>query len=205
MGTTTTARSKAPPANGDTAQRILDIAEQLVQVRGFNAFSYADIAAELGITKASLHYHFSGKAELGQALIARYAQRFALALEEIDSKTTPAPAKLAAYAGLYADALRGQRMCLCGMLAAEYQTLPERIRKAVVAFFDDNEIWLERVLEQGRTDDTLKFDGSARDTAWMIISGLEGAMLVARPYGDVRRFQTTATTLLAGLAATDAR
>ena len=81
MGTTTTARSKATPPRGDTAQRILDIAEQLVQVRGFNAFSYADIAAELGITKASLHYHFSGKAELGQALIARYAQRFALALE----------------------------------------------------------------------------------------------------------------------------
>ena len=206
MGTTTTARSKAPPAKGNTAQRILDIAEQLVQVRGFNAFSYADIAAELGITKASLHYHFSGKAELGQALIARYAQRFALALEEIDSEaTTSAPAKLAAYAGLYADGLRGQRMCLCGMLAAEYQTLPEQIRKAVVVFFDDNEIWLERVLEQGRTDDTLKFDGSARETARMIISGLEGAMLVARPYGDLRRFQTTATTLLAVLAATDAR
>ena len=205
MGTTTTARSKAPPANGDTAQRILDIAERLVQMRGYNAFSYAHIAAELGITKASLHYHFSGKAELGQALIARYAQRFALALEEIDSKTTPAPAKLAAYAGLYADALRGQRMCLCGMLAAEYQTLPEQIRKAVVVFFDDNEIWLERVLEQGCTDDTLKFAGSARETARMIISGLEGAMLVARPYGDLRRFQTTATTLLAGLAATDAR
>jgi TetR/AcrR family transcriptional repressor of nem operon len=205
VGTTTTARSKAPPANVDTAQRILDIAEQLVQMRGYNAFSYAHIAAELGITKASLHYHFSGKAELGQALIARYAQRFALALEEIDSKTTPAPAKLAAYAGLYADALRGQRMCLCGMLAAEYQTLPEQIRKAVVVFFDDNEIWLERVLEQGCTDDTLKFDGSARETARMIISGLEGAMLVARPYGDLRRFQTTATTLLAGLAANDAR
>jgi TetR/AcrR family transcriptional repressor of nem operon len=205
VATTTTARSKAPPAKGDTAQRILDIAEQLVQMRGYNAFSYAHIAAELGITKASLHYHFSGKAELGQALIARYAQRFALALEEIDSTTTPAPAKLAAYAGLYADALRGQRMCLCGMLAAEYQTLPEQITHAIVAFFDDNEIWLERVLEQGCTDDTLKFDGSATETARMIISGLEGAMLVARPYGDVRRFQTTATTLLAVLAATDAR
>jgi TetR/AcrR family transcriptional regulator, transcriptional repressor for nem operon len=205
VGTTTTARSKAPPANGDTAQRILDIAERLVQVRGYNAFSYAHIAAELGITKASLHYHFSGKAELGQALIARYAQRFALALEEIDSKTTPAPAKLAAYAGLYADALRGQRMCLCGMLAAEYQTLPEQITNAIVAFFDDNEIWLERVLEQGRTDDTLNFDGSARETARMIISGLEGAILVARPYGDLRRFQTTATTLLTVLARTDAR
>ena len=200
MSTTTTARSKAPPAKGDTTQRILDAAEQLVRVRGFNAVSYAHIAAELGITKASLHYHFSGKAELGEALVARYAQRFARALEEIDSQATPAPEKLAAYAGLYADALRGRRMCLCGILAAEYQTLPKPIRNAVVVFFDDNETWLERVLGQGRTDDTLKFDGSARDTARMIISGLEGAMLVARPYGDLRRFQTTAATLLAVLA-----
>ncbi len=206
VATTTTGSSKAPPEKGQTAQRILDAAEQLVQVRGFNAFSYAHIAAELGITKASLHYHFSGKAELGQALIARYAQRFALALEEIDSNAaTSAPAKLAAYAGLYAEAVRGQRMCLCGMLAAEYQTLPKQITNAVVAFFDHNEVWLARVLEEGRADDTLKFDGSSRDTARMIISGLEGAMLVARPYGDLRRFQTTATTLLAGLAATEAR
>jgi hypothetical protein len=91
------------------------------------------------------------------------------------------------------------------VLAAEYQTLPEQLMKAVVAFFDDNEVWLARVLEQGRTDHTLRFEGSARDTARMIISGLEGAMLVARPYGDPRRFQTTATTLLAGLAAADAR
>ena len=55
----------------DTAARILDVAERLVQTRGFNGFSYADVASELDVTKASLHYHFPGKAELGQALIAR--------------------------------------------------------------------------------------------------------------------------------------
>ena len=60
----------------DTAARILDVAERLVQLRGFNGFSYADIAAELHITKASLHYHYAGKAELGRALIERYAERF---------------------------------------------------------------------------------------------------------------------------------
>ena len=174
-------------------------------MRGFNAFSYADVATELGITKASLHYHFPGKAELGQALITRYAQRFVLALEQIDINAADASVKLAAYADLYADALRGQRMCLCGMLAAEYQTLPEPIRKAVVAFFDANERWLERVLEQGRTDEILKFDGSATDTARMIISSLEGAMLVARPYANLARFQNIATTLLASLAPIDAR
>ena len=79
---------------GDTATRILDSAESLVQVRGFNGFSYADIAAELGITKAGLHYHFAGKAELGEALIRRYSERFAAALKKIDRSDADAPAKL---------------------------------------------------------------------------------------------------------------
>src|SRR5438105_667172 len=115
-----------------TAERILDIAERLVQVRGFNGFSYADVAAELGITKASLHYHFAGKAELGQAVIARYAERFSDALSRIDRDEPDARAKLDSYAALYADVLRGKRMCLCGILAAEYQTLPKPMHHAVI-------------------------------------------------------------------------
>lgn len=193
--------STAARPKRDTAQRILDVAEQLAQDRGFNAFSYADIAAELGVTKASLHYHFAGKAELGQALIARYAERFLRELEAIDGDVGDAPAKLRAYADLYADVLRGQRMCLCGMLAAEYRTLPRTIREAVLAFFDENEAWLERVLDEGAAEHTLRLEGNTRDVARMLIGGLEGAMLVARPYGDLERFQTTARTLVGSLAA----
>lgn len=185
----------------DTAARILDVAEGLVQIRGFNGFSYADVAAELSVTKASLHYHFAGKAELGEALIARYAERFARALAEIMARPADARAKLDAYARLYADVLRGQRMCLCGMLAAEYQTLPTPMRHAVIQFFDQNETWVERVLEQGREEGTLRFTGSAREAARMIVSGLEGAMLVARSYENITRFRAAARRLLASVAA----
>jgi TetR/AcrR family transcriptional repressor of nem operon len=188
------------PAN--TRSRILDVGERLVQVRGFNGFSYADVAAELSVTKASLHYHFPSKAELGEALIVRYAERFAQALAAIDANITLAPAKLDAYASLYAEVLRQERMCLCGMLAAEYQTLPSPIRNAVVAFLNDNEAWLALVLEHGRKDGSLRFSNTAADTARSIVSGLEGAMLVTRPYGAVDRFETTAAQLLAGLAGT---
>ena len=188
------------PAN--TRSRILDTSERLAQVRGFNGFSYADVAAELSLTKASLHYHFPSKAELGEALIARYAERFAQALAAIDANLTLAPAKLDAYANLYAEVLRQERMCLCGMLAAEYQTLPSPIRDAVVAFLNDNEAWLALVLEHGREDGSLRFSNTAAETARSIVSGLEGAMLVARPYGAIKRFETTAAQLLASLAGT---
>jgi TetR/AcrR family transcriptional regulator, transcriptional repressor for nem operon len=186
----------------DTRTRILDVAERLVQVRGFNGFSYADVAAELAITKAGLHHHFPSKAGLGEALIARYAERFAQALVAIDADAVAAPSKLDAYAGLYADVLREGRMCLCGMLAAEYETLPTSIRGAVVGFLDDNEAWLERVLEQGRSDGSLRFSGSARNTARSILSGLEGAMLLARSHGEIEGFETGASLLLKGLAGT---
>ena len=185
-----------------TASRILDSAERLVQLRGFNGFSYADVAAELGVTTASLHYHFPGKTELGQALIERYAERFAAALVAIETDEADARARLDAYAGLYADVLRGRRMCLCGMLAAEYETLPAPIREKVVAFFDDNEAWLERVLENGRADGSLRFDAPPREAARLIVSALEGAMLVARPYGDLERFRAAAAGLLATVAGT---
>ena len=101
------------------------------------------------VTKASLHYHFPGKAELGRALIARYATRFMRRSPRSTPSGADAPAMLGAYARLYADVLRGQRMCLCGMLAAEYQTLPEPMREAVLGFFDENESWVERVLDPG--------------------------------------------------------
>jgi TetR/AcrR family transcriptional regulator, transcriptional repressor for nem operon len=183
-----------------TAERILDIAERLVQTRGFNNFSYADIANELGLTTASLHYHFRGKAELGQALITRYAERFDEALAKIDRDTPGAPDKLEAYANLFAGVLEGKRMCMCGVLAAEYQTLPKPMRSAVIRFFDDNQRWLADVLRHGQADKTLAFKGSADEVAQSILSTLEGAMLVARPYGNLDRFNSTAHQLLSSLA-----
>src|SRR4051812_18696494 len=105
----------------DTASRILDVAERLVQIHGFNAFSYADIAAELNIRKASLHHHFPTKGALGSALIARYQDRFIGALDTIHGADTDERTKLEQYAQLYGKVLRKQRMCLCGVLAADFE------------------------------------------------------------------------------------
>jgi TetR/AcrR family transcriptional regulator, transcriptional repressor for nem operon len=187
----------ADPAG--TASRILDIAEAMVQTRGFDGFSYADVASELELTTPSLHYHFRSKAELGEALITRYTTRFLAALDAVERRPGSSVDKLEAYASVYAEVLRARRMCLCGMLAAGYDTLPESMRTAVIRFFDENEGWLARVLERGAEEGTLVFTGSASAVAQSIISGLEGAMLIARPYGDVARFDSVANRILAGL------
>ena len=179
-----TASGTGSNTGSSTASDILDAAERLVQSRGFNGFSYADVSSELGITKAALHYHFAGKAELGESLITRYNERFDAALAVIEAQELSAPEKLMVYCDLYRGTLRGQRMCLCGMLAAEYNTLGEPMRQAIGSFFDHNSDWLAAVLESGRKAGTLGFQGPPDQAAKTIIAALEGAMLVARPYND---------------------
>jgi TetR/AcrR family transcriptional regulator, transcriptional repressor for nem operon len=186
-------------AEKDTPQRILDIAARLVQTRGFNGFSYADIAAELRVTKASLHYHFPSKAELGRRLIERYESNFVDALQAIDRQAADEFDKLRRYVRIYSDVLGDERMCLCGMLAAEHGTLPESMRQVLQHYFDVNERWLAGVLEAGRAAGTLRCEGDPHEAASMLLGALEGAMMLARSYADPKRFGVAADRLLADL------
>lgn len=189
----------ADTASDATASRILDVAERLVQTRGFNDFSYADIAAEVGITKASLHYHFATKAELGRRLVIRYTESFAAALRRIDAASVDPRRRLRAYVGLYADVLAGQRMCLCGMVAAEYTTLPHPMQAAIRAFFEFNEGWVAIQFDQCARTGGLSAAVTPLDAARMLVGALEGEMLVARAYGDPARFEAAAKLLLTQL------
>jgi TetR/AcrR family transcriptional repressor of nem operon len=192
----TPARGRQAAGPSETPGQILDVAERLAQTRGFNGFSYADIAAELGVTKASLHYHFPSKADLGRSLIDRYATSFAAALARIEQSGVPAFNQLQRYVAIYGEVLKAGRICLCGMLAAEYTTLPAPMQDAIRAFFDFNERWLARVLEAGRQDGSVTFEGSSADAARAITSALEGSMLLARPYGGSARFESAAQRVL---------
>jgi len=190
-----------PAPSTEAARAILDVAEQLAQTRGYNGFSYADIAAELGVTKASLHYHFASKAELGRALIVRYQAVFGAALHTIDKQAAKPLEKLQRYVRLYDSVMRNDRMCLCGMLAAEYATLPAPMQEELKLFFEMNERWLTVALLDGRRSGSFSFKESANERARVFLGALEGAMLIARSYGDPRRFQAAAKSMLADLDA----
>jgi TetR/AcrR family transcriptional repressor of nem operon len=196
----------AASASAATAARILDIAERLVQTRGYNGFSYADISAELRIRNASVHYYFPSKSDLGKRLVGRYRENFLGALAALEAETSDARARLRTYVGMWSSVLRDRdRMCLCGMMAADIATLPKVVRLEIRRFFDENEAWLVRVLNAGRKARTLRFGGSAEVEARLLTMGLEGAMLVARSYGEPRRFEEIATRLLEGLGIRPAR
>ena len=104
--------------------------------------------------------------------------------------------KLQRYVSLYTHVLADQRMCLCGMLAAEFETLPKAMQTALDGFFALNERWLVSVLEEGRDAGTLHFKGPASEAAQYIISSLEGAMMMARSQGAMARFDAATRRLL---------
>jgi TetR/AcrR family transcriptional repressor of nem operon len=108
--------------------------------------------------------------------------------------------QLRRYAKLYGDVLVDDRMCLCGMFAAEFSTLPETMQNELRIFFDANERWLTGVLDAGRRAGTMRFNESPKERARLLLGALEGAMLVARTYGDAGRFRAIARNMLAQLS-----
>ena len=188
-------------ASRHTADRVLDIAEALVQTRGYNAFSYADVSKAVGIRKASLHHHYPTKADLGLALVSRYRAAFLAALKNIEEKSESTPRRLERYTELYGSVLRKGRMCMCGMLAADVATLPKPMRESIADFFGENEAWLTRVLTEGKKRGEIAFDGTPASLASFFVSSLEGAMLVARGSGNLDPFDDVVRHLLARINA----
>ena len=188
-----------------TSEQILDAAQRLVQAKGWNGFSYADIAAEMGIRKASIHHHFKTKAELGYILLARYREAFRQALLRIESDADDPRLRLEYYIELFGETVRQQRMCLCGMLAADHDTLPTLVRGQVHDFFADNESWLTGVLGDAKRKKRLRFTGAPAAAARFFLSSLEGAMLVTRAHPDKSWFDSAARSLLTSLGGPPAR
>ena len=120
-------------------------------------------------------------------------------LAGIDKAQQNAAQKLRRYAAIYADVLRANRMCLCGMMASDYATLPKPMRERVRHFFDENERWLARVLDEGRKAGQLAFKGPPVELARMIVASLEGAMMLARSYSEPPRFDAAAERVIAEL------
>ncbi|MES2935133.1 MAG: TetR/AcrR family transcriptional regulator [Pseudomonadota bacterium] len=182
----------------DTREQILASAQRLVQQRGFNGFSYADIAAEVGIRKASLHHHFPTKNDLGLALIEVYSAQFDSELQRIQTMNAAPLAKLSAYIAAYRTSLENDRMCLCGMLASEIMTLDASMWPSLKQFFTLNTEWLTDLLHEGKSQQLLAFDGAAADHARLMQSTLQGASLICRASGDLEGFDRTAALCLAG-------
>jgi len=175
----------------DTRAELLLQAETLVRGRGYSGFSYADLAALVGIRKASIHHHFPTKADLALALVAAYDARYDAALDAIRAEAGDGVARIEAYGRLYLGGVADDLGCLCAVLAVERDALPEPLRADIVRFFDKHIAWLERVLADGLADGTVRADVIPGASARLVVATLEGALLLERMLAGTTGFRET--------------
>ena len=197
----------APKQLSTTAEQILDVAETFDSDASYSAFSYQDIADELGIRKASIHYHFASKAGLGAAVVNRYVERFGAALAAIGQDQSKSTMEmLDFYAEPYLQfAKTTDRVCLCGALAGEMPALPPEMRVHVDRFFTAHHLWLAHILKRGVKRNELKLASSATMMARLIFAALQGALLVKRTTGDPSQLADVVTALKAELSQVKSR
>ncbi len=184
----------------DKAEQIMDLAQEMVQKRGYHGFSYRDLAERLGIRSASVHYHFPHKADLAVALLERVQEGFDEALEGIDAAGGSAPERLRRFAGLFRQTFAGgDRLCPICMLASGQETVPEPVRSRVARFWDRAIDWLEDVLKAGSGEGTLRFDAPARVVAFGLLAILEGGMVIARASEDPEMLRQAAEHYISSL------
>jgi TetR/AcrR family transcriptional repressor of nem operon len=174
---------------------ILDLAQEAIQKRGYNAFSYADLAEAVGIRKASIHHYFPSKADLGLAVIRRYRESFGHFLNVIDSTEKNGLVKIERYAKLYEEVLLDGRLCLCGMLATDIETLPKQLKNEIRKFFKDNINWLARIIRSHYPAKIIP-EMRLQEIAMMTIATLQGATNVAKVMDDHAYFTSAVNELL---------
>lgn len=189
-----------PPALDSTRELLLDAAREMAQTRGYNAFSFRDLARQVDIRSASIHYHFPTKAHLGKELVIRYREQLAEQLRLVDARTTDPLERLRRLVEVLRKSSRkGTRMCLCGMFGAEFITLPGMVQDEVRALFAACERWISTVLADGRAAGALHFDGDPDDAAQGVFASLQGGMLAACTFQDEARFNRAADLVVASL------
>lgn len=172
----------------NTSEQILDTAMQMVQMRGYNAFSYADVSDVVGIRKASIHYHFPTKSHLGQALVRRYREDLRQSLQKLQAENSELRAQLLGLAEIFEARLQNRCLCLGGILSASMLTLPADVQKEVRSFFAEISAWAADIIKQGCDAGTFSCSAPPEIEAQVLLANIMGAQTIARaagwPLGD---------------------
>lgn len=180
----------------ETKDKIVSMADRLVRTKGFNAFSYKDIAAPLDIKNAAVHYHFPAKADLGVEVIDQEIEKF----NHSTGKWKPLPEneQLGKLVEVFRKHNSQGNICLMGSLATDFETFSPAMQAKVQEMADGIVSWLTNCLEQGRKNKCIHFKGPAGARALIIMSNLQSSLLLSRVMGPAA-FRSIADQLLEDL------
>lgn len=179
----------------DTKSQAIETGKALLQLKGFNGFSFQDIADELGIRKASLHYHFSSKEELGLALIADYEDAFSQWCETVQ-ELDPMDQLEKFCLIFYRISQDNLKICPTGVFCSDYNTLPTSMQKRLGQFHKTQSKWLEKTITAARKDKDVTKALSPKELASLILANIQGSLQLARMNENASFTKNNAANLL---------
>jgi TetR/AcrR family transcriptional repressor of nem operon len=163
-------------------EAILAAARKAAQAHGYGGLNIRALAEGVGIKGASIYYHFPSKADLGAAVARRYWEDSAADLDARLTRTADPLRCLHEYPDVFRKSLESEnRLCLCSFMAAEYDDLPDGVKKEVQAFADVHVAWLSKLL----TASALVGSEQSEQRARAIYAAVAGAQLMARSRSDI--------------------
>jgi TetR/AcrR family transcriptional repressor of nem operon len=183
--------------SANSKEDILAAAKRIAQSHGYGGLNFRDLAKDVGIKAASIYYHFPSKADLAGAVAKRYWEDSAAYLDKLIRESSNPLQALSKYPNTFRWALENDnRMCLCTHMAAEYDDLPESVKREVKTFADVNVSWLSKVLSAAKV--VRPKDSERRACA--IFAAITGAQLMARSRADISVYDSLVDSYrLAGL------
>ena len=155
-------------------EKILDIAEELVQSRGLDNVTFQEIADGVGLRKPSLFHHVKNKEELVSLLIDRCSNKHGPLYDAIIAKDISAPQKLKELASLFEEGLKTGRSCLLAAISQSQQSLAEPTREQLEQTANEAVARFAAVFVQGRKEETLAFKGKPLHAAMSFLAMLQG-------------------------------
>ncbi len=182
----------------DTSSTILYEAEHLVKSSGFNGFSYSDIASKLGIKKASVHYHYCNKEELGIAILDKQISDFETWCFHMDQKPVSSLEKVRSYIRRSEFYIKdGNSVPPVIMLQAEISKLPDTMKQLIKEYGKIEHIWLKQTFLKTVENNEIPSYHNPSQLALMVGSFIQGATQVGRTFGV--DYYRTATSQLFNL------
>ena len=166
-------------ARQDNRKRIIEAANRLFYIKGYNQTSFADVADEVGISKGNLHYHFRSKEDLLEAIIGLRMQVIESNLAQWAEEFADPKDKLRRFAQMLlneeADVTRYG--CPLGSLNMELGKTQQKLRDRSRDMFDLFQQWLEQAFQQMGFKDS-------RELSMHLLTMTQGVALMSYVYAD---------------------
>ena len=181
--------------------KILDSAQKLFHLYGFQQTSIDEILNDSGVTKSNFYYHFRSKEELGLEILDRRIKQYETdVLSRTLENTSLSPStrinNFYKKVKTFHTDLGCAKGCPFGNLAIEMSGVNENFRTRLADFFIRWEKSIQDCIEEGINSGEFKRDISPKVMSQLILSHLEGAIMMVKTHRSIEPLSSGSETII---------